>query len=167
MKKALSLFLAIVLVFSLAACGSDSGSASSSGSASGSSGSSGSAGSSGSSGAYEYPEMTIMYATASGAETDQTACMNYFADIVNERSGGKITVNIYDSASLGSQQELTEACDQDTVNMVWGTAGQDVQHAVCFHERGNCSDVPERKRRYRLRQRKGPRRLKHPNHVSP
>lgn len=82
MKKLLAVFLALVMVFSLTACGNDAGS------------NEGDA-------ASEYPTMEL---TLAGLDSDDTAKahdLRIFADLVTEKSGGAITFKEYWDASLG------------------------------------------------------------------
>ena len=81
MKKLFAIIMTLVMVFSMAACGSDD---SNQGNADG-----------------EYPTMKLTLAALDKEDTAKAHDLKIFMDLVTEKSGGAITFNDYWSASLG------------------------------------------------------------------
>lgn len=98
MKKKLSLVLAAALSLTLAGCG---------GSGTGASGNEDASGS-----GNDLPEMTLSI----GHNNNTESLMNYVAEEIKagleEKSGGKLTVNIYPGGSLGSESDMVTSCQQ-------------------------------------------------------
>ena len=112
MKKLLSLLLAVLtLCLLLAGCGSSGGSsAAASGSASASKSAATSAAASG-------QKFEIIAAHGAAESTTLHKAWLKFQELVQEKSGGNITVNLYPNQELGGDREYTEACTQGNVTM--------------------------------------------------
>ena len=95
MKKALALFLALVMLLALGAtaCAEKA----------------------------DKP-VTIRFADFHNADTVHDLGMRRFAEKVEEVSGGKIKVELYPNAQLGSQTELVESVKNGTIEMTFGNA---------------------------------------------
>ena len=110
MKKAIALILTLAMSLSLAACsggGSGSGAASDPPAASGGSSTSGTVSSSSASGAYanlEPVELSLADAAAVGAAGETFDRL--FAEKVEEITGGKLTVYLYQNGELGSDMDI-------------------------------------------------------------
>lgn len=74
----------------------------------------------------EGPTFHLSMATsaAEGAVVDLT--MKYAKKIIEERSGGKITLDLFPAAQLGSDHELVEACRIGNISMVIGATSPQV-----------------------------------------
>lgn len=115
MRRTLSLMLsAALIVLSLSACGNNA-STSTPGSASSPAESSSSA--SGDDVFANGPEETLVlvHGNNNGTPNDQWA--NYFKELVEERSGGKIKVDIYPNNEMGTERELTEGVQVGTYDI--------------------------------------------------
>ncbi len=120
MKKFLSLALVLCMILALTACGGGSDSGSGSGSGDGGSSSDGGASSdSGSTGGDSagYDELTIIAAHGASEATSEHASFMKFKELVEERSGGAVKVDLYPNQQLGGDREYTEACIQGNVTM--------------------------------------------------
>ncbi len=103
MKKFITLFLSLAMVLTLAACGSGSG-----GSGSGSGDASGSADSS-----------TIKVHLSAGTTDTTYFAGEKFKELVEEKSGGKVTVELYPSSSLGTTADCLEGLSTGAVDIVY------------------------------------------------
>lgn len=65
----------------------------------------------------DYNELEIIAAHGSTETVAEHASFEKFKELVEERSGGKVTVNIYPNQQLGGDREYTEACVQGNVTM--------------------------------------------------
>ena len=90
MKKALALLLALVMVLGLAACGGSSEESAAPESES------------------EYGTYNWTLAMSVAESTTNYKMSQRFAELINERSGGSINVEIYPSGQLGNETEFTE-----------------------------------------------------------
>lgn len=63
-----------------------------------------------------YPKMTIEMAVNNSGSPDE-ACLNKFAELIKERSGGSITCVMY-AGTLGSETEIMEQIRANTIHMV-------------------------------------------------
>lgn len=68
-----------------------------------------------------YDKVEFSYATASSGTSSQGTACYYFKEMVEKRSGGAVKVNVFDSAVLGSQKELTESVNNGTIEMAYST----------------------------------------------
>lgn len=95
MKKALSLILAIAMLLALAACGKQEEQQPSTSDSSGDS---------------AYPELQLSISTSGGDTGIDTIAANYFAELISEKTGGKVTARIYPQAQLagGDQSKVAE-----------------------------------------------------------
>lgn len=105
MKKFWSLLLSIAMIASLAACGG-SGSTSSTGDSS----SSGDAASTG-----EAVHLKLSHPSAEGGPYDLMS--KKFAELVEEKSGGKYVIDIFAANALGSQEEVLDAVSLGTLDL--------------------------------------------------
>ncbi|MDN0033922.1 TRAP transporter substrate-binding protein [Oscillibacter valericigenes] len=99
-KKIFAGVLAGGMVFSLAACGSNGGVASGSSSAEGKS-----------------LTLSIGYTTAANEDDPYHLSALRFKEVVEEKTGGRITVNEYPSSQLGSEPEMWEGMQTGTCDM--------------------------------------------------
>lgn len=105
MKKILALLLALTMVLGLAACGGTETSAPAESAAAGSEAAAPAEG------GYAGESFKIYMATDSNENSDQSAPLVYFRDLVAEKSGGKITVDVawggtqYDNAGIFSAMQ--------------------------------------------------------------
>jgi len=110
MKRIISLLLIFSMMVTLVACGKET--------------------SNGDSGGNELPkdgpEFKFSIATSATSSSIIGQTMQYFADLVEERSGGKITVATYPDAQLGSDTELIEGVQMGTITMVIGNTAPQV-----------------------------------------
>ena len=94
MKKALSLILALAMVFALAACGKKDETPSTPDA----------------SGDGSYPKLQLSISTSGGDTGIDTIAANHFADLISEKTGGQITARVYPQAQLtgGDQSKVAE-----------------------------------------------------------
>jgi len=106
-KSILCLLLVAVMMLGLAACSSGGGSATAAPSADGSAVPSGNA------------EKTYTIQLAGSVTEDHpiTQSLHKFADLCNEYSDGKITVEVYPNCQLGSNREFYEQCQSGNIQM--------------------------------------------------
>lgn len=64
-------------------------------------------------------ELSFAHNLAVDSVLDQAA--NQFADLVAEKSGGKITVTVYPAAQLGNESDMLEGMELGTIDMMLGT----------------------------------------------
>ena len=102
MKKLLSLVLAVAMLLSLCACGSKE-STSNPGTTDDESG---------------IAPLNITFNVAVSGEM-YDAMTNKFAERCKELSDGAITVQTVAAGTLGSAREVVEACQLNSVNMIW------------------------------------------------
>lgn len=98
MKRFLICVLALTMVLSLAACGGSSSSSGTSGNGSG--GNSGDASNG--------PTYTVSITCDASPESVTGFCVTEFKRLVEEKTGGKITVNAYTDGTMGSDKEVME-----------------------------------------------------------
>lgn len=126
MKKLFAMFLAILMVSSLAACGN-----SGSGNAAGSAAASGSAAGSASGETYTL----VVGSTVQDDSASGKALIEYFKPYVEEHSNGRIQVEVQNNSVLGSDRELYEALQLNTVQCSFGPlstlANFDKNFSVC------------------------------------
>ena len=114
MKKTLALIMALVMLMAMTACGGSKEPAPEKAETPTQTETS----TSGDSTAVEYPEMTIRLAHDAPLTTPHhEACENIKAAI-EERSGGKITVEVYPNQQLGTASEMIESQQMNTIEMV-------------------------------------------------
>lgn len=106
MKKILSLALALSMVLSLTACGGDTNSDPSAGESGGGGG-----------GGETYTLQMAMTSTSMTFASD-------LADLINEATDGRVTVNIVDSASLGGATDCLDMVRTGTLDMLMLPAAQ-------------------------------------------
>jgi len=107
------LIMMLVMALVLAACGSGSGSGS------GSSGSGSGSGSSGSSGAGKTIDLKYAHPNAPDSVAGRQATL--FAELVKEKTDGRITITVFPSGQLGNLQEITEGVQLGTIHMSHNT----------------------------------------------
>lgn len=113
MKKAISLFLCIALIFTLCACGTSTTSETPSSS---------DASTSDSAVAADEPvEITIGHIYASSHAIGQA--LDLFAEKVNELSDGSITAVVYPASQMGSESEILQQVDQGALDMTVSGGG--------------------------------------------
>ncbi|GAB2046000.1 TRAP transporter substrate-binding protein [Agathobaculum sp. TL06] len=71
-----------------------------------------------------FEKITIRYGNPYNEETSQGQALNYFKELVEEGSGGNITVDIFHGGTLGSEQNHIQAQKDGSIEMLFsGTAG--------------------------------------------
>lgn len=115
-KKFLSLFLVLAMALALTACGSNGGSNSGGSNGGDSSGSDSSSGAPAADGS-EFNQLNIIAAHGAAETTSENASFLKFKELVEEKSGGVVTVDLYPNQQLGGDREYTEACVQGNVTM--------------------------------------------------
>ena len=98
MKKFLSLLLVMLMTASLTACGGSSSSGSNDSSNDAASGDDGT-----------YTKVSLSLAHGAAETTTMNQSMIYLKEIVEERSGGAVTIDLYPNQQLGADRETTEA----------------------------------------------------------
>lgn len=117
MKKTLSVILAVTMAASLTACGSSSsGSADSQAPAVTTDGKDASDGGQTAS-SEDYPEYHWTAAMTVAETTINYMMVEKFSELLNERTGGKVTVDIYPGGQLGNTTEFTEAVIGGSIDM--------------------------------------------------
>ena len=114
-KKTVAILSALLCVCMLAACGSSGGSSASGGSASGS----GSAGGSGGSGE---PEVVLEFGHIQNPGHALYIAPEELKTLVEERSEGRIQLNIYPASQLGSAREMMEQVTMGTLDITFADA---------------------------------------------
>ena len=99
-KRFVSLLLAMAMALTLAACGGGTEE----------SGGEGTASDSG------YPTYTWTAANVMSADSVYGIALHKFADLINEKSGGAITVEVFDAGTLGTERECLEGLQMGTVD---------------------------------------------------
>lgn len=121
MKKALSLFLAILMVFALCACGKASAPAPA---ASQSPAEAPDASALPEEPAAEYDQVTITVSNFNPQASSYGQAMDAFKEFVEERSGGNVTVDVYHAGALGAEKECCEGVLDGSIDMMFsGTGG--------------------------------------------
>lgn len=105
MKKFWSLLLSVAMVASLAACGGSSSGGSTSGDAA----------NTGDSANTEAVHFKLSHPSAEGGAYDLMS--KKFAELVEEKSGGKYVIDIFAANALGSQEEVLDAVSLGTLDM--------------------------------------------------
>ena len=106
-KRKTALALGIVAALSLTACasGGDAG------------------GDDGGGDAAEGASYTIKFGNVISAGDTQNQAYEYFAELVNERSDGRITVEVYPDSQLGGEREMVEALQAGNLEMTAPSVG--------------------------------------------
>ena len=107
MKKLISLLLASLMLLGLAACGNNGD------------GGSGSSGAGDVSKAKDDPKVTLVYAEVNPLDTIVGQTASEFKRLVEEKSGGSITIDVRDSGVLGSENDVLDAImgGDDSIDM--------------------------------------------------
>ena len=135
-KGALVLLIA-VLVFVLAGCGGSGGSSGgSSGSSGGTSGGSSGGGSSPSASSGETYTIRISYHVPESHSAHQAS--EKFKQLVEERSGGRLEVELYPGGVLGGLRDNTEGVAQGILEMAWTDLGS----ASIFYPKSGVISLP-------------------------
>jgi len=125
MKRVLATLLAASMAVSLTACGGASGSASTTAApaaepAKTEAAETKAAESEAAAASEDYPEYHWTAAMTVAETTINYMMVEKFADLINERSGGKITVDIYPGGQLGNTTEFTEAVVSGSIDIGTG-----------------------------------------------
>lgn len=121
MKRLLAFLVAVIMVFSLAACGQQAPEISNE-----EDNSSSSESSDGGTGEYVYPEYNWKIAStytnpATVREYNSNSlAIERFCELVNERSGGKIVIDAYYDGTLGTSTEIFEMVQRGQIEMYFG-----------------------------------------------
>lgn len=108
MKKLIALLLALTMVFALCACGSTSGKGTASGTDQAASGDAG-----------KYDKVNLKLSCNGTDTANDTKTAKMFADLVKEKSGGNVTITVYNNDQLasGDMQKGLELVLDGTVDM--------------------------------------------------
>ena len=109
MKKWLAVMTMAAVMASLTACGSSGSGQTSSAQTQAAAENSADEGAAAGASGEEYPEYNWTAAMTVAETTTNYKMVERFAELLNERSGGKITVDIYPGGQLGNTTEFTEA----------------------------------------------------------
>jgi tripartite ATP-independent transporter DctP family solute receptor len=112
----MSLVLAFLMLMSLAACGSSSSSTTPAAGTSAAASASAPAASGSASTSAAYPQYKWTAANVLAADSVYGIALHKFADLIKEKSGGSITVDVYDAGSLGTEKECMEGLQMGTVD---------------------------------------------------
>ena len=74
-------------------------------------------------GAAEGSSYTIKFGNVISAGDTQNQAYDYFAELVNERSDGRITVEVYPDSQLGGEREMVEAVQAGNLEMTAPSVG--------------------------------------------
>lgn len=107
MKKALSIILTLIMVMSLVACGGSKQEASSSGSSSSASTSTSTSAPAAKDDGKTYT-LIAAYTVAEDPNSQHTTRFNKFKELVEERTNGKVIIDIHPGGELGTEQEYIE-----------------------------------------------------------
>lgn len=111
-KRVISILLSAVMILSLAACGGQSSSGTASGDSNNSNSASGSDGQT-----YDWSIATVL---ASGTLYEDA--LNHFADLLAEKSDGRIKLTVYMGGQLGSEKENIEALQMNGLEFFMGSS---------------------------------------------
>jgi len=73
--------------------------------------------------AAEKPEYTLKFATITAKEHPDSIIMDYFLDLIEEDSNGRIKIERYYNCSMGSAREIAEAVKEGTFDFMHGGSG--------------------------------------------
>lgn len=118
MKKALSIVLAGAMAMSLAACSSGSSSTASSTTAAAEAKGEGSGGAAAST--EDYGDYSWNLAMTVSETTTNYKMVEYFANLVKEKTNGSINIELYPGGQLANTTEQDEACVSGSIEMVTG-----------------------------------------------
>lgn len=112
-KKFLSLVLILTLALSLTACGGGSGNGSSNGGSGSTSGDSSGSADGGITEEYHWTAaMTVSETTINYMIVEK------FKELIEERSGGKITIELYTGGQLGGDNEMFQGCRDGSIDII-------------------------------------------------
>ena len=113
MKKLIALVLALVMCFALCACGQSAAPAATEAPAA-EPAAEPAADAAADTAAVEYPEMTLKLSHHNAVDQPIHEALTKWATMINEQSGGKITIDIYPAASLYNQTDAQDAVQMGT-----------------------------------------------------
>ena len=119
MKKLIALVLALVMCFALCACGESAAPAATEAPAA-----EPAADAAADTAAVEYPEMTLKLSHHNAVDQPIHEALTKWATMINEQSGGKITIDIYPAASLYNQTDAQDAVQMGTLDMCLADCSQ-------------------------------------------
>lgn len=120
MKKTLALLLAGTMVMSLTACSSGSSTPATTAAPAPAAAETEAAGGEAEAPAEDYGEYSWNLAMTVAETTTNYKMTEYFANLVNERSGGSINIELYPGGQLANTTEQDEACVSGSIEMVTG-----------------------------------------------
>lgn len=103
MKKIIAMLLTLTMVFAFCVCGQTAALAAS---------------------AEEYTEITLKLSHHNAVDQPIHTGLTKWAELVNERTGGKVTVDIYPAASMYNSQDAEDAVKMGTLDMCLGDCSQ-------------------------------------------
>ena len=111
MKKVIALFLTLCMVFALCACGQEAEVAAPSPEETATADN-------------DYQNVTITVADIYNATTSQGQALDAFKQYIEEKSGGKVKIDIYHGGELGTEAETAVAMKEGSIDLAFsGTAG--------------------------------------------
>ncbi|MEI3086343.1 MAG: TRAP transporter substrate-binding protein [Oscillospiraceae bacterium] len=123
MKKLIALVLALVMCFALCACGQSAAPAATEAPAA-EPAAEPAADAAADTAAVEYPEMTLKLSHHNAVDQPIHEALTKWATMINEQSGGKITIDIYPAASLYNQTDAQDAVQMGTLDMCLADCSQ-------------------------------------------
>ena len=123
MKKILALALALCMVFALCACGQSAAPAATEAPAA-EPAAEPATDAAADTAAVEYPEMTLKLSHHNAVDQPIHEALTKWATMINEQSGGKITIDIYPAASLYNQTDAQDAVQMGTLDMCLADCSQ-------------------------------------------
>lgn len=111
MKKIIALALALIMCFALCACGGSTTPTATEAPAQTE------AEAPATDATNEYPEMTLKLSHHNAVDQPIHEALTKWATMINEQSGGKITIDIYPAASLYNQTDAQDAVQMGTLDM--------------------------------------------------
>ena len=112
MKKILALCLALVMIFALCACGQTAAPAASTAPAASAAPSEAPAPA-----GPEYDKVTLKLSHVNAVDQPIGVAVDNFAKLVNERSGGNVTIEVYPASSLYNQEDAYDAIELGNLDM--------------------------------------------------
>ena len=122
--------------------------------------------------------IVIKLASTQSPEMNAIKCLNAFAKDVEEKTGGKVIVQVYPASQLGDQRDYLEGITMGTVEMcliatsaiesydehfaLFGVPGlfKSSEHIHAFYDKPECQEIFER------RHDRGPVRRRHPQRLA-
>lgn len=124
LKRVMGLTMSLVLAMSMAACGTSTDNKNDTTGATAASSTEAPAGSDASEAPASTETITLRLAHTQSTEHLINTSAEKFAELVKEKSGGAIQIDVYPSETLGTNTELAEACSEGDVDFYISATGQ-------------------------------------------